>query len=281
MQYLLEDVDFSAVPADRRKINFGVHAHPSAEVLPVFIAKDNSLDGYRSLVSKYLNGFALEGCVKMDKMWDDAFGCPFSIRRLNIWSKKGLGPLKLEGPGYNVAAVYGKPTEGQNAGNLFYAQNYNGYGGLVIPGKSYTISAKFSGDAYVDFSDWYVPAFFGEAEEAVHLKTSHGECDVNASQAHGLFYGRFGPVRGAAEYCREAFNFTCHTVVKGDSCLRDVQWAMSWGIKAYPHKFPGLTEDSTLEEVQMHYYRTYQADCPEPCPPSTLVGASLPPSLRR
>merc|ERR1712242_415822 len=127
-QYLLEDVDFSAVPAGRRFINFGVHAKPPAEVLPVFIAKDSSLGGYRSIVSKHLNGFAAEGCKKLDLDFDFGYGCPFNVRRFNIWSRKSLGPLQLSGPGFDTPANFAEPVEGQNAGHLVYADGYNGYG---------------------------------------------------------------------------------------------------------------------------------------------------------
>jgi len=283
VQYLLEDVDFSGVPADRRFINFGVHAKPSGEVLPMFIAKDSSLGGYRSIVSKHLNGFAGEGCEKLDLRYDHGYGCPFGVRRLNIWSKKTLGAVQLVGPGYDVPADFETPTEGKNAGHLSYAAGYNGYGAVVIEGRAYAIKAELSNlssDVYVDFSDSFMPAFFNETEESVRLTTDRGDCEVHASEAHGAFYERYGPVRGASlGDCKKVFAIPCHTAIEGDPCYGPVDWAYNWGVKAYPKKFPTLTVGATREQIQMYYYLTYQADCPEPCLPDATVAAHS--ALRR
>lgn len=269
MHYLLEDVDFSGVPADRRSLNFGVHARAPAEVWPVFITKDGSLGGHRSIVSQHLNGFEAEGCQKLDSRLDSGYGCPFHVRRLNFWSKKDLGNVSLTGPGYSVAANWDAPVEGRNAGHLSYAAGYNGYGALAIEGRSYTVSINISTDVYADFSDALLPASFDENEESVHLIFPGGECDLRATEAHGLFYERFGPKRGASSGdCQAALALPCHTAVEGDACYEPLKWAHSWGLSAYPDRFPGVPAGASWEEIQKFFWLTYQADCPEPCPAS-------------
>lgn len=269
VQYFLEDVNFSGVPADRRSLNFGVHARPPAEVLPVFIAKDGSLGGHRSIVSQHLNGFEAEGCVKLDSRFDSGYGCPFHVRRLNLWSREDLGNVTLSGPGYNVEANWGEPAEGRNAGHLSYAAGYNGYGALAIVGQNYTFSVNVSSDVFVDFSDARLPALFDEDEEVVHLTFPGGECEARASEAHGLFYERFGPKRRASSGdCQAALALPCHTTVEGDECYTHVSWAHSWGLASYPFRFPGVDAGASWEDIQMFYYLTYQGECPEPCPAS-------------
>lgn len=283
VQYLLEDVDFTGVSKDRRFLNFGVHAKPPAEVLPVFLAKDESLGGYKALVSKHLEGFANQGCAKLGKEYDYGYACDFSVRRFNIWSKQALGIVKLLGPGYEEPPDLTIPTEGQNAGILLYADGYNGYGGLAIPGRNYTLEANLSrSDIFVDFSDQEIPEFFNESDEEILMATSIGECEVKASGAHGDYFGRYGPVRGASQgSCSTALGFTCKTSEPGDDCWPHIKWAQSWGIRAYPDKFPGLTTEATVEEVQQHYYNTYQGGCPAPCPSDTATAAGAAGEARR
>lgn len=249
----------------------------------MFITKDSSLGGYQSIVSKHLNGFAVEGCKKLDLDFDSGYGCPFHVRRLNIWSKKSLGPLQLSGPGYDTPATFAKPVEGQNAGHLVYADGYNGYGALAIVGRNYTMTANLSSDVYVDFSESYIPAYFNESDEEVHLTTEKGECDVRASEAHGLFYTRFGPKRGASlGACKKALGLPCHTTVKDDvACFPHVNWAYTWGLKAYPKQFKTLTVGASWEEIQMYYYLTDQGDCPEPCPPNASSASTQTPAPNR
>merc|ERR1719203_520411 len=268
VQYLLENVSFQGVPLNRRYLNHGVHAKPSAEVLPIFLAKDDSLGGYRAVVSKYLDGFAQQGCKKLSMNFDSGFGCEVPVRRLNIWSKTTLGSLHLEGSGFDTAAQYQSPVLGQNAGFLRYADGYNGYGGLAVAGQNYKITVNFSGDVWLEFSERLLSSFFQNENESIHVVTNMGECNVSAAESHGLFYGRFGPVRGASHgSCRTALGYTCRTVVKGNECWPHMAWAKAWGISVYRDMFPGLTPDASMFDIQMFFYLTYQGNCPEPCPP--------------
>lgn len=266
VQYLLENVDFSGVPPGKRFINFGVHAKPPAEVLPVFISTDSSLGGFRSIVSKHLNGFEAEGCVKLGESFDSGYGCPFSVRRLSIWSRTDLGPVRLQGPGFGAEPNFEMPVEGKNAGHLSYSAGYNGYGALAIVGRNYSLSINVSADAYIDFSDPFLPGFFNETEETISLVLPNGDCDVHATEAHGRFYGRFGPVRGASTgNCKKALSPPCHTTVEGEPCFRAVDWAHTWGLRGYPDKFPTLTIGATRDQIQMYFYMTYQSECALPC----------------
>lgn len=112
MQYLLSKVDFSKLHAGERKIVFGISTVDLGYVQPIFLAEDESLGGYRSIVSQHLNGFAqLPGCQAISESvfmslhesceaagveWDHGVACSIHIRRLNLWSAD-LGDLKLKG----------------------------------------------------------------------------------------------------------------------------------------------------------------------------------------
>ena len=116
VQYLLENVDFSRMRASQPRLSFGANTEASqAAVLPVFLAKDGSLGGYRSIISPHLDGFRARGCQELDTTWakHGALGCTGMVRRLNIW---GLGEarLQLDGPGYEVAPDWSFPTEGRS-----------------------------------------------------------------------------------------------------------------------------------------------------------------------
>jgi len=288
VQYLLEEVDFSAVPAGRRHLNFGANAKPPGEVLPVFLAPDTSLGGFRSVVSRHLNGFELEGCVPLGTEYDHGLGCPFSVRRLNIWTED-LGSMQILGPGYKVAANPDSPALGQNAGFLQYATGYNGYGALAIPGKTYTLKTNFTPGIHVDFSEWLLPEVFGTLDESIRLTTELGECIVRAMDSSGLYYGRFGPSASASQgECLTVLGGVmlptpspsppgaaptpsppepCHTAIPEDTCYAHVQWAMEHGIKIHPDVYTGLTVQSSFEDFQAFLYEANHGSCPMPCPP--------------
>lgn len=109
-QVLLHNVDFSGVHEGQRRIKFGVNAYDPGYVLPIFLAKDDSLGGHRAIVSQHLDGFAkIAGCKKLGPEWENGYGCSAAIRRLNIWSKD-LGSLKIEGPGYESPLSSSPPS---------------------------------------------------------------------------------------------------------------------------------------------------------------------------
>jgi len=203
VQYLLEDVDFSAVSKSTKLIQFGVNSKPEGKVLPVFLARDGSLGGFRSIVSSHLDGFLDQGCEKLGLDWDSGFGCNFPVRRLSVWTPAAVaGDVQLSGPGFTgVAPNYQFPSFGGNAGLLSYAMNYNGYGALAIPGRVYELTAEWRDGPIVDvdFSDGALPGYFGDADEEVTLKTSLGTCTLRSSKAHPPFTGRLGPVPGAPQ----------------------------------------------------------------------------------
>merc|ERR1712190_580777 len=121
-----------------RRVKFGVNSFDPGFVLPVFLSNDDSLGGYKSLVSQHLDGFGrVPGCQKMDAIWDRAYGCAKSVRRLNIWTrdKRAAKSVLIAGPGYDASANWNKPVHGLNAGYVPYEPRHGGYGMPVIAGE--------------------------------------------------------------------------------------------------------------------------------------------------
>lgn len=74
---------------------------------------------------------------------------------------------------------------------------------------------------------------------------------------------------------------SCHTVSKGEKCYQHVQWAMKEGIKLRPSWYIGLTENSTLEDVQAYLHKDARGTCPLPCSGVTaksVQGTSIDPT---
>ena len=115
VQYVLEDVDFSRMQAPQPRLAFGANTAASqAAVLPVFLTKDASLGGFRSIISAHLDGFRALGCQPLSAKWakPGALGCNGMIRRLNVWG--GGARLQIEGPGYESTPDWTFPTEGRS-----------------------------------------------------------------------------------------------------------------------------------------------------------------------
>jgi len=178
-QYLLEKVDLSGVGKGGRRVKFGINSFDPGFVLPVFLSNDDSLGGYKSLVSQHLNGFGqVPGCQKTDRSWDNAYGCTKSVRRFNIWTRD-VGSIRVSGPGYDVPANYNKPVHGLNAGYVPYEPRHGGYGMPVIAGEQYSIQGDVPNDAVLEFSDKQVAKRFDEAEE-VQVRAFHKTCRLSA-----------------------------------------------------------------------------------------------------
>eukprot|EP00931_Biecheleriopsis_adriatica_P093048 TRINITY_DN667_c0_g1_i1.p1 TRINITY_DN667_c0_g1~~TRINITY_DN667_c0_g1_i1.p1 ORF type:complete len:1526 (+),score=218.47 TRINITY_DN667_c0_g1_i1:80-4579(+) len=180
VQYLFENVDFSRMRANQKFIKFGAHTRGGqAAVQSIFLAKDDSLGGYRSIVSGHLNGFESYGCVKLDWKWEDALGCDRPVRRLNIWGSD-FGRIKLDGPGFQVGENGAFPVEGRNAGFLSWDNYHEGYGSPVLAGQTYTLSGNFWSDAIVEFSDDELGDYFS-ATESVNLAVGGRTCQLKSS----------------------------------------------------------------------------------------------------
>ncbi|CAE8721049.1 unnamed protein product [Polarella glacialis] len=166
VQYLLSSVDFSQVHKDARRIAFGVNSVDMGYVQPMFVSSDNSLDGYRSMVSRHLNGFAsVDGCKATENdVWDHAIACTVPVRRLNLWSHD-LGNLTLLGAGYQVPPDESPTVKGMNSGNLLYEPMHGGYGALVVLGRNYTINGSLQGDISTELSDVLLEETFGDPEQ--------------------------------------------------------------------------------------------------------------------
>jgi len=181
VQYLLKDVDFSKVHSGNRKIVFGINTVDLGYVQPIFLAEDNSLGGYRSMVSQHLNGFAdLAGCQALDTQeWDHAVACNTThIRRLNLWTAD-LGDLRIKGPGYDVEPNNSTVVKGMNAGRLLYEPMHGGYGAVVALGQNYSLEGTFLGDIGTELSDVILAQSF-QQNEAMNLTVGNLTCQVTA-----------------------------------------------------------------------------------------------------
>mmetsp|Transcript_117680 Transcript_117680/g.377616 ORF Transcript_117680/g.377616 Transcript_117680/m.377616 type:complete len:988 (+) Transcript_117680:2-2965(+) len=182
VQYLLEGVNWSGLMRSQKRIQFGVNTASFGQVQPIFLAKDDSLGGFRSMVSQHLNGFANVGCTQQDYSWDSGFACDQPIRRLNFWVLVDQGNLKLSGPGYdNVDINYAYPVLGLNAGVMQMEPMHKGYGLPVLAGGSYTVfSDAWRGGVAVEFSDPEVAEYFGVTDH-LSLKVVNGTtCNLSS-----------------------------------------------------------------------------------------------------
>ncbi|CAK9057639.1 Cell surface hyaluronidase (Cell migration-inducing hyaluronidase 2) (Transmembrane protein 2) [Durusdinium trenchii] len=178
VQYLLSGVDFSKVHPGDKKIVFGISTVDLGYVQPIFLAEDDSLGGYRSMVSKHLNGFAkLPGCQVMGEEWDEAVACGGHVRRLNLWSAN-LGDLNMYGPGYDVEPTLTPVVKGMNAGKLLFEPMHGGYGAVVVVGQNYSLKGDFRGDISTELSDVILAKTF-DLEETLHLTIGNETCKVS------------------------------------------------------------------------------------------------------
>jgi len=201
-QYLLEKVDFSQVDlGNGRKIKIGVNSADEGYVLPIFLAKDDSLDGYRSVVSQHLDGFAkVPGCKKLGDEWNGAYGCSSHVRRLNIWSQDA-GDVWIDGPGYKVQPSWRKPVAGMDAGKMPFERMHKGYGTPVVLGEEYIINSPRLRieDSIFELSDPMIAEYFGDAE-TLTLKINGKHCGLASSDVRA-YVGAMGVETGAVMGC--------------------------------------------------------------------------------
>ena len=205
---LLEDCDFSGVLPYAGKTVYTFFKSSGGNALsPMFISKDNSLGGHKSIVSPYLNGFAnVPGCSGPHENYN-GYVCDMKIRRLTIWAPD-MDKLVLRGPGYEVEANLDEIVQGANAGMLHYTKDQGhvpsntklisgGYSANVIVGEEYVLEGlKWTGDdIVVEYSDPILPNIYGEdkASEAITLtiKMDDGKsftCYPNAGESR-TFHG--------------------------------------------------------------------------------------------
>mmetsp|Transcript_35303 Transcript_35303/g.94015 ORF Transcript_35303/g.94015 Transcript_35303/m.94015 type:complete len:1048 (-) Transcript_35303:226-3369(-) len=197
--YLLEEVDFSQVTEGEPWVRFGVNElDEGARVLPVLTSPDNSLDGFRSIVTGHLDGFGeLDGCAPAGARWQHGFGCSYDIRRLNVWGAD-VGNLQLSGPGYSVQANWADPVLGMNSGRMYFSRLHSGYGAPVIAGETYTISRSLP-DHIFEFSDPLLATRSG-VPEALSLTVGSEACELHASDDRA-FLSSSGPAAGVSRKC--------------------------------------------------------------------------------
>ena len=209
VQIVLEDVDFTGVitTIDERVLTkFG--SNGGNPVSPMYIAKDSSLGGHRTVVSPYLNGFAnIPGCHGPDPEYS-GYVCDESvtIRRITIWAPD-MGDLQLIGPGYDVGPDFGDPVHGANGGVLKHDLQHDyypsmsvmgggGYASNVIIGESYTLEMlHWVGDIVVEVSEPDLARDFGSSPDqegiTLTIKLSDGKsftCYPNAGESR-LYHG--------------------------------------------------------------------------------------------
>jgi hypothetical protein len=199
-QYLFDQVRFDLEPGEA-KVRFHVNnADPGAEVTPVLISRagDDSLDGWRSIVSPHLDGFAREsGCEKLGREWAYGYGCSFAVRRLNIWplgsARNAFGharhmqDLELSGPGYSASPHWADPVKGQNAGRMLFSPLHRGFGMPVVVGREYTLRVTTEvGNPVIELSDTNLNRELG-TDDGVTLRivggASPGSCNLRGLAA--------------------------------------------------------------------------------------------------
>lgn len=57
----------------------------------------------------------------------------------------------------------------------------------------------------------------------------------------------------------------CHTATEGEECYTNVEWVMNKGVNRHPEWYPGLTESSSFDDVQLYLSATPSEHCPTPC----------------
>ncbi|CAK0820097.1 unnamed protein product [Prorocentrum cordatum] len=202
-------------------ISFGSSGGDPVRIL--WVAADESLDGYGAIVSPHLNGFALvPGCQGPLSKWGGGFGCAKTtpVRRLNIFGPN-FGRITIRGPGYEgVSRDDSEPTFGMNVGSLWWNppfhdpsrtwNNQGSYAAPVVAGASYTVEglrwlpdAGQPGDIIIEFSDPHASQSLGNAAEAVTLTlvTDRGRVScIAAADSDRRFFasGQTGPETGAA-----------------------------------------------------------------------------------
>ena len=107
-----------------------------------------------TVVSQYLDGFAaLPGCERLGEGHQYGIACPFSVRRLAIWSDADLGHLRVTGPGFDGQSRDDtSPRFGQNAGWMPYDNLKKGYAIPLKSGATYHLTTP-SADVTMFFSD--------------------------------------------------------------------------------------------------------------------------------
>lgn len=211
VEVLLEEVDFSGVLPDHegKKVLTFFGASEGNPVAPIYISKDDSLGGYQSVVSNYLNGFEnVPGCSGPNELYN-GYVCDKSvkIRRLTIWAPD-MGDLTLKGPGYDVAPNFNHPVLGNNGGILHYEIDQNhvpshtkllggGYAANVVIGEEYTLEGLHwvGEDIVVEVSEPFLAEHFGvdKDKEGIFftLKVTDGKtisCFPNAGESR-KFHG--------------------------------------------------------------------------------------------
>jgi len=194
VQYVLEDVDFSRMQAPQPRLAFGANTAASqAAVLPVFLTKDASLGGFRSIISAHLDGFRAQGCQPLNAKWAQpgALGCNGMIRRLNVWG--GGARLQIEGPGYETTPDWTFPTEGRNAGEIPFDSARRGYGALVLAEQAYRLTSSWDSEMIIEFSDPVLGQYF-ESESSIILDAAGGQCTLKESDNRRFIcdMGEFG-----------------------------------------------------------------------------------------
>jgi len=218
VQYFLHATNFSRLDPTCKRIQFGAYSMDAGRTMPMFVSDDHSLEGYRSVVSRHLAGFADDlGCQPMGYNWDDALGCDAHVRRFSVRVKDepedpaqqqveedsyvdnllandsavqvqpdvevgmNLGPLNLLGPGYQAEPNMSSPIFGANAGIMLFENNLN------TTSRGYSIPVVV-GRNYSISGDWRGHIVFEFSDpplaklfgqnETLHISYAGQECDL-------------------------------------------------------------------------------------------------------
>uniref|UniRef100_A0A7S2J4F0 Uncharacterized protein n=1 Tax=Zooxanthella nutricula TaxID=1333877 RepID=A0A7S2J4F0_9DINO len=70
---------------------------------------------------------------------------------------------------------------------------------------------------------------------------------------------------------------SCHTAKTGEACYQHVMWAKITGIGGHPEWYRGLSQESTIEEVQAYLHKDAKGSCELPCNPMGDISVRAPP----
>mmetsp|Transcript_84544 Transcript_84544/g.244386 ORF Transcript_84544/g.244386 Transcript_84544/m.244386 type:complete len:789 (+) Transcript_84544:3-2369(+) len=111
-----------------------------------------------------------------------------------------------------------------------------------------------------------------EEFQACVYKINMTSCPLPCNPSGGISDAMVAQTHRQADIHSKSHIDPCHIAKEGEDCFDDVVDAMVRGIIKHPHKFPGLTPDSTFEEFQQALYMDPDSSsCPRPCSCKTAL----------
>ena len=152
----LQNFAWKYMQGDEQRIQYGVSG--GNPVVPMFTARDHSLDGYQSMISPLLNGFFnVSGCKQMlTRRWAFSSGCMARARRLSLWGGHHWNQWSEGLPHY------------------YLPDQFKSHGAHVYSGKTYYVGCSWNG-----CRAWNKPAF--DCHDGLYQDGENG-CDTSEGQ---------------------------------------------------------------------------------------------------